>query len=187
VSIPSQFGPPPQQSGGGSGRAILAALLCVGVLSAVCCAGVCSGLFVLISRSPRTLEQVTASIEERVNPESSPRWIQDFVVSGQLSRSYTTALDAVAADKKVIDRLGEPIEPVGEADALFHREAEGELKGEETIGFTIKGPKGTAAVKVVAKTDPQRGVFHPDQIKVIFANVTEIEVPVPAEESIPEP
>jgi hypothetical protein len=44
------------------------------------------------------------------------------VVTGQLARSYTTALDAVSADEKVIDRLGEPIDIAirNESDVTYH-------------------------------------------------------------------
>jgi hypothetical protein len=160
MSHPSQFGPSPQQSGGGGSSVLVIVLVVLGVLVVVC-GGLCAGCFYMAGKSVTVVQK---GIEEGVK----------FV---QLAVAYKEANLAVMNNEQVIDRLGEPIEPV-EAAQLFRHEGTGPLKKSgETFQFDVKGPKGTGIVSVVATGDADN-VFHPATITVTFSDGTVVDVPV---------
>jgi hypothetical protein len=102
-----------------------------------------------------------------------------------LTRVYTTALDAVVADKRVIARLGDPVEPDIESDKLFRRERTGMMTSEdETFEYDISGPKGKAVVRVVSSggavpSTGRRGLWLAKEITVKLNDGTTIDVPSP--------
>ena len=118
-----------------------------------------------------------------------------------LARAYTKALDAVAADTKVMQRLGEPIEASSDSEKLFRRERSGTLSpiGEdEKFEFDVSGPKGKAVVHVTSNMARQGPMsvpaslyspegFEPLKITVKFADGSEMEVKPPKEEPEPQP
>ena len=154
MSTSPAFGPLPQKPAG-SNRNLVIVLVSVGVASMLCCGGgVCGGLLFVVGRSKTTLAQMKASLQEQLPaPLVAPRWEQDWMVMEHLTRAYTTALDAAAADKQVIEHLGQPVEPLFEADTLFRRERTGTLsQQDETIEFDVQGPKGKGLVRVESGT-----------------------------------
>jgi hypothetical protein len=179
-----QFGPPQQPSGGG-GRLVLMIVLGVLAMLGLCCGVACTGLFVLWNRSPQLARRVTTAVEEKLTPQ--PAWVNDWMAQEQLTRAYTVALDAVVADKQVIERLGDPVEPAGEPDELFRRENKGQLQSDETIEFDVKGPRGTAVVRVVTGPAQAPQFSYPwsaaKKITVKLADGGEIDVPPPKEEN----
>jgi hypothetical protein len=184
MTSPGQFGPPPPHPGGGSGRLVLMIVLSVLGILGLCCGVACSGVFVLWSRSPNLARRVEAAIEEKISPQ--PAWVNDWMIQERLSRAYTIALDAVADNKEVNERLGDPIEPAGDPDELFRRENNGAPLPEETIEFDIKGPKATAVVIVVTGqvngprfSQPGSGA---KKITVKFADGSQLDVPPPKED-----
>jgi Cytochrome oxidase complex assembly protein 1 len=160
MSHPSQYSPPPQQSGGGGTSVLVIVLVILGVLVVVC-GGVCAGCFYLVGKSATVVQK---GLEEGFK----------FV---QLAAAYSEAHEAVSENQQVIDRLGEPIEPV-QATPLFRHDGKGPLKKSgETFQFDVKGPKGTGIVSVVATGDNEN-IFHPAKITVTFADGTVVDVPV---------
>jgi Cytochrome oxidase complex assembly protein 1 len=189
MSMPTQPGPAAQQSGGNGNRTVLLVLLAVALVMMFCCCGICGGALLVFAFSRTRVEQVRAAINETIDPQASQQWINDWAVQQHLTGSYTTALDTVVADERVVARLGEPIEPANDPDALFRREGEGNLNNEgETIVFDIKGPKQTAVVRVEAATAvPGVWQMKLKKITVVLSDGSEIDVPVPAEEREPRP
>src|SRR5437879_2124375 len=93
MSVPSQFGPPPQQPTGG-GRTVLLVLLGVGAVSLVCCGGICGGAILLFATRANALPRLQAAIQnQNPAPLVAPRWEEDWITMAQLTRAYTTALD----------------------------------------------------------------------------------------------
>jgi len=194
MSNPRQFGPPPQQPGGG--HVVLIVLLSVGLASMFCCVGACGGLSLVNYRAPQAFAKVTTSIQQQMPaPLVAPNWADDWIAMEMLARAYTTSLDTVAADKQVIERLGQPIEPENESDQLFRRERKGNVTAEdETIEYDIQGPQGKAVVRVVSNMAARAPVspyspegFRPKKITVKFSDDSEIEVKSPNQENGPEP
>src|SRR4051812_14792914 len=184
----SQFGPPPQKPAANSGRTLLFVGLGIAAVSLVCCGGICAGGLLLITTRTTTLAKVQAAIEDQMpSPLVAPRWEEDWMTMEQLTRAYTTSLDAVTADKQVIARLGEPMEAlVGKDEKLFRRERTGRMTAaDEDIDFNIKGPKGTAAVHVVCTSAQGLPGSFPwsraTKITVKFKDDSEVDVPPPVE------
>ena len=164
MSHPSQFSPPPQQSGGGTSVLVIV-LVILGVLVVVC-GGACAGCFYFVGKSASVVQK---GLEEGFK----------FV---QLAAAYSEANEAVWKNQQVIDRLGEPIEPV-EVTPLFRHEGKGPLKKSgETFQFDVKGPKGTGIVSVVATGDDEN-IFHPAKITVTFGDGSVVDVPVRADQA----
>jgi hypothetical protein len=190
VSAPNQSPTAGQPPGRQSNRALLIVLLSVGLATMLCCGGgVCGGLLFFVSSSKTTLAQVKASIRQQVD-DIAPASAQDWMVREQLTRAYTTSLDAVVADKQVIERLGDPVEPVNEPDSLFRRENTGMLSPtDETIEFDVRGPKGAAVVRAVCAAARGGQFSYPwsraTEIKVKFSDGSEINVPPPQESEPP--
>jgi hypothetical protein len=192
MSNPQQFSPAQKQPASGSGRAVAIVLVSFGLVTMLCCGGVCGGLFLFVRSAPTTFAQVKSSIEEKMSaPLVQPKWADDWMAIEMLTRAYTTALDAVVADKRVIERLGDPIEPQNEPDKLFRREKQGSLGPQgETIEFDISGPMGKAVVRVVTGAASAPAFSYPwsraTKITVTFSDRSEIDVPPPKEQDEPQ-
>ena len=146
MSNPSQYGPP-QQSGGGM-SVLMIVLIVLGVL-VVMCAGLCGGCYLVVRRAGT---EIGKGLEEGFK-------------SIQLAAAYSDALEIVKENEQVLDRLGEPIEPVV-AMPLYRHDGKGPLnKSGETIQFDVKGSKGTGIVSVVATAD-ENNIFQPAKITV---------------------
>lgn len=145
----------------------------------------------LLYLGPHRAEQALERIQRGRPPIASPA-VADWMTSRVLAPVYTVALDAVAANELVIERLGETIQPVLEEDELYRRTTSGELSGEETIEFDIQGEKGTGVVTVVASSkldgdNPVAPIMYDSghrvvKITVTFSDGTKIEVPPPKEQ-----
>src|SRR5213080_361790 len=119
MSVPSQFGPSQQKPAGDRGRTVLFVAVGVAGVSLVCCGGICAGGLLLVTTQNKALKKVQAAIEDQMPARLVPqRWEEDWMTMEQLTRGYTTALDAVTADERVIARLGEPIESISENEKL---------------------------------------------------------------------
>jgi len=162
-------------------------LMAAGLITTLCCAGICGSALFYVSRFEKNSSQAKASVRSQLpRPPGQP----DRMVTEMLMRAYTTALDAVVADKGVIERLGEPIEPDNDSDELFRRERRGRMTSEdETIEYDISGPKGKAVVLVVstgAIAPPGRPpLCLAKKITVEFDNGTHIDVPSPVVPAVP--
>jgi hypothetical protein len=186
MSAAGPFSPPPQRPRGStSGRIVLFVLLAVGGLMLGCCGAIFTAALLYYGRASTAIQQVKAAIQDKAPPVLvAPNWEIDWIVMEELTRSYTTSIDAVAANKQVIAQLGEPLENPNDATQMFRRERTGKLSGEEEhIEYDIKGPKGTATVRVVAS--PQSagpphfqafGSYRPTKITVKLSDDTEIDV-----------
>lgn len=163
MSQSSQFSPPPQQSGGGSSVLVIV-LIILGVLFVVC-GGLCAGCVYFVGKSATVVQ----------------KGIEEGFKTIQLTVAYGETLELVSDYESIVDRLGEPVEPVA-AMPPFRHENKGQLnKSGETIQFDVKGPKGTGIVSVVATGDAE-GMFHPAKITVTFTDGSVVDVPVTAVE-----
>jgi Cytochrome oxidase complex assembly protein 1 len=183
--------PPQQQAGSGAGRTALLILLGVGCMAMFCCGGFAILGALLFTRTKTDLQRMQASIQSRAQrsraaPGSQTDWT-DWIAMSQLTPVFTAALDAVATDKQVIERLGTPIETAGDSDKLFRREKTGQWTGaDEALEFDIQGPQGRAVVRVTtaaqnpAPDPPGRSNLRPDTITVTFTDGAQIDVPMAA-------
>jgi hypothetical protein len=156
------------------------------------CGGLCAGLLYYGANRAETLseraEQALDRLQRGQPPLASPP-VADWMTSRVLAPVYTVALDAVASNEQVIERLGDPIEPALEADELYRRTSSGELAGDETIEFDILGAKGTAVVSVVASNEAAGSppgmaysAYRAATITVTFSDGAKIEVPPPKDQ-----
>jgi hypothetical protein len=188
MSVPNQYGT--QQQGASSGKtAILVVLLVVGLMAGLCCAGVCGGLVFFYSAVD--VSKIAQGKLQKAEPEDpAPSDVNDWIMRAQMSRAYTRALDAVTADKNVMEALGDAIESPNDPSKLFRRTNSGPLQGEETIEFDIKGERGSAVVSVVCAPAPHsppgampvgyEGGYQPQKIAVALNDGTQINVPPPS-------
>jgi hypothetical protein len=184
VSVPKQYGTQHPSTGGGK-TAIIVILLVVGLTAGLCCAGICGGLAFFY-----TTVDVARLAEGKLQNDdaepTAPSGVNDWIMRAQMSRAYTQALDAVTADKNVIAALGDTIESPNDPSNLFRRTNSGQLQGEETIEFDIKGQRGSAVVTVVCAPAPYsppggmpggfEGGYQPQKITVTLGNGTKIDV-----------
>jgi len=191
MSVPNQSGT--QQQGAGSSKtAILVVLLAVGLMAGLCCAGTCGGLAFVYTRTD-VLQNAQATLQKDDAEPTVPPDVLDWITRAQLSRAYTQALDAVTADKNVIAALGDAIDSPNDPSKLFRRTNSGQLQGEETIEFDIKGQNGAAVVSVVcapALISPSgampggfEGGYQPQKITITLNDGTQINVPPPTAKS----
>jgi hypothetical protein len=179
MNSPTQPASTPQPPSGGGG-AVLVIVLGFLLIMVLGCGALCAGAFFVTKQaanwpgpSPIPLPGIAASPD-----------VNDWITDRTLAPVYTTALDAVASNLQVIERLGDSIEPVQQDDteALFRRLDSGSLKpGGETIEFDIKGSKGTGIVSVVA-TGVANGEFRVAKITVTFSDGATIDVPPPPDQ-----
>ena len=185
MSVPSLPSPRPQGSAGAKGRAVPFVLLGVCTVAVLWCGGICAGGAFFFVTTARVAKRAQSTNKKQFPVPLIPfRWTDNRVVMAYLGRAYTAALDAAAADKNVIERLGEPIEVGNNPDGLFRRERTGPFTSEdETIEFEIHGPKGDAVVRVVATgaIGPPGGrtVSLVKKITVKFSDGSESKVPSP--------
>jgi hypothetical protein len=203
MTASSQPGPP-NQPGGSGGHVVLIVVLVVLGTMFVACGILCGGLVLVYRVAQPHIEEASARAARRArdvarqaaDPAAQPSWVNEWMVNRTLGPVYSTALDAVATNEKVMEQLGDPIEPVEQPDPtlLFRRTNSGDISGEaETIEFDVKGPKGTAVARVIAgmpATDspPAAPGSFPDQFRVEKITVTlkdgtTIDVPPPKDQS----
>jgi hypothetical protein len=191
-SSPSQSGPPQQSSG--AWTIALVIIAAVGVMMLVCCGGVAFLGTLFYTRADRVAAQVQKAVQNApAAPAPAQGWQNEWIAIAQLAPAYSAALDAVAADKPVQEKLGEPIEPASDSESLFRRDKNGNWTGgEETIEFDIRGPKGTAVVRVVAAGSTlgmAPGAAYdgmwPSSITVTLKDGTEMTVPPPMRKDMP--
>jgi hypothetical protein len=192
----------------------LAFLLAAALLSTVVvlCGGLAVGvMFYLAKRATAFNRRVDAAIAQVQqisgssvvgSPATSspvmPPGFNDWWVQRSLAPVYPAAIDAVASHPAVIDRLGEPIEPLQKGDEVYRIQRGGEdgapligpagnyeLPKSQTIEFDIKGPQGAALVSVKAETvSPQYGgTYRATQITVKLSDGVQIDVPPPKEQA----
>jgi hypothetical protein len=185
MSSPQQSGPQQSSSAWTVALVIIAA---VGVMMLVCCGGLAFLGTLFYARAERVAAQVQEAVQASPAPPApTPGWQNEWIAIAQLAPAYSAALDAVVGDTAVQEKLGEPIEPVGESEALFRRDKNGNWAGgEETIEFDIQGPKGKAVVRVVAAGTTlgmAPGAAYdgmwPSSITVTLEDGTEMTVPPP--------
>jgi hypothetical protein len=162
----------------------IAALVVGALVASLAVFGLCAGLFFLGSlRVHDALEQANVPVLA-VRPNVNDWWTQRV-----LSEVYTASVDALVADKGVIERLGDPVETDIAAEELFVRVNTGELDPKhEAIEFDVLGPKGRATVRVTASGvgEYSRG-DTPLQIKEIMVTLddgTSIEVEPPPQRNV---
>lgn len=151
MSSSSQFGPsaPPPQSS--SGRSILMILLIVFGVLLLSCVGVCGGI----------------ALWTRSAIKSGAAWIE-------MTPVMSAAMSATQRDPQIIDKLGEPVEPI----SIPARTGSGELTSNEDFQFELKGPKGTAKVKGSATKEV--GTWKVTAITVQTSDGATFNVPPPA-------
>lgn len=184
----SENPPVAPQSSQPSSRALSAgaitALVIGTFLATLVMAGLCAGLFFLGGPSVHdALEQANVPVPT-VRPNVNDWWTQRV-----LSEVYTGALDAVVADKGVMEHLGEPVETDIAAEDLFIRVNAGQLDPKnEAIEFEVLGPKARGTVRVTAAGVGEFGVGNgPLQIKEITVKLEDgkvIEIDPPPERNV---
>jgi len=182
----------------------LAFVIAAAILSTmvVMCGGLVVGvMFYLAKRAVAFNRRVDAAIQQvqqisgspAVSPPMMAPGVNDWWVQRSLAPVYTAAIDAVALHPDVVERLGEPVEPLEDAEELYrvmsngaaNSAPPGSLPGSQTIEFDIKGPKGAAVVSVKAATDNAQlgGTYRATEITVKFNDGTEVDVPPPKEQA----
>src|SRR5262245_17943318 len=122
MSTGNQFGAAPQQSGGGGSTVLVVVLVILAVL-VLGCGALCAGCMFLAKSAGNAVSKMAA----------------EGLTVIALAPAYAEALSAVQANEKVIDRLGEQIEPQVESLTPYRRQGEGNLRPEgETIQFDVK-------------------------------------------------
>ena len=160
--------------------AFLATLLCSGAMVGV--------VYLGLPKAQEALDR-TQVISARI---TTPPSVNDWWTQRVLADVYTAALDAVAGNEGVIERLGDPVEPDIAAETLYRRSGTaalvpGGIKGprgavEDTIEFDIQGPKGRGTVSVVAKGGIGNGQLQITTIKVKLDDGSTIDVPAPPQQ-----
>lgn len=176
MSTPTEPLPPPKEQRRQSGT-LLAAIVIAVVLMAIGCAGACAGFFYFATpRVQVALQQANVRLPDIGLPNVAARQdANDWMATRMLSEVYTKALAVVVADKRVIERLGDPLQTDIEAEELYRRINSGafDAKG-ETIEFDILGSKGKGVVTVESKDQ-----VNIEKVTVKFDDDTTIEVPPP--------
>ncbi len=183
MSVTAPTNPPPQKP---SGTLFIIALGTLMSLVLVC-GGACAGLLYYGANRAETLtERAVQAIDriQRGQPPLAAPPVNDWMTSRVLAPVYTVALDAVATDGQVIERLGDSIGPSIEADELYRRKATGELSDSETIEFDVNGAKGAAVVSVVATNQAGTpwSAYRAAEITVTLSDGTTLQVPPPKEQ-----
>jgi hypothetical protein len=159
MSSSSPSSPP---SGGGSSA--LKIILIILVVLALGCGGLCAGCVYMAKKGAEVVQ----------------KGADELMRLAQLESAHQTTRQAVLADPRVVERLGEPLnvtEP--------KRQGEGELKPRgETFQFDVSGPKGTAIVSAVA-TAGTGSPFKVTTITVKFSDGATIDIAAPADQVDP--
>src|SRR5688572_27539951 len=105
MSLPSQSGAPQQSSGAWTIALVIIAVL--GVMMLVCCGGLAVIGSLFYARAERVAAQVKTAVQTgRVTANPGPGWQGDWIAMSQLAPAYSAAIDAVASDKGVLEKLG---------------------------------------------------------------------------------
>jgi hypothetical protein len=147
-----------------------------------------------MAEAVRQVKQYSGPVASPPAAPVMPPGVNDWWIQRSLAPVYPAALDAVAQNPAVIERLGEGVEPLDDAERLYRIKNTGEpltnlppgtLPGSQTIEFDIKGPKGAAVVRVTATSGNVNfgGTFMAKEITVILADGTELVVPAPKEQA----
>jgi hypothetical protein len=154
--------------------------------------GMCAGVIALIAHRQKQQQLAAAGVTTWASPGgwTTPPAIRpgvnDWVSRRMFAPAYTAALDAVAADPAVHERIGLSVEPAGQSDELYRRLRTGELSEVERIEFDVRGDKGAIATVTVEvstrRTDYSTGAYRAKAITVKFADGTELKVEPPAEQ-----
>lgn len=191
MSGDSQFGAETQPPKVRVGCVVLAVVLLIVLpMVGLVCAGVLGGVFYLRMRNDgATISDV---LEGRPPILGTQRGQTDWFADRLLSAVYTTALDAVATNSAVLERLGSPIEPVNSGDEgafLFRRLGVGEMNpAGEQIEFEVRGPKGRGTVLVVAMPPDSSELqgrayeYRVSKISIKIGDSEELEVLAPMEQ-----
>lgn len=189
-----------QQQASGPWTIALIVLAVLGVAMLTCCGGLgVLGAF-FYTRAEKAAAQARVAFQPPVKPGPLipipgnpppvvPAWQSEWIAMAQLTPAYSAAVDAVAADSRVLEKLGEPIEPVNQVEQLFRRQKSGNWdRSDETIEFDIQGPKGKAVVRVLAgqllksEMPATFGGMQPKSISVVLEDGTELHVVLPAKD-----
>lgn len=200
MSTPNQLPPQPPRSGVGSTASLLGLVLLP--LMVVICGGICAGVLFILAfhgeslaeRAENTFQRVAAGGPVIVTKAAPMQpGVNDWMSQRVFAPVYTAAIDAVATNPQVIERLGEPVEPLEDAEELYRRIDTEEAIPPGNLGvpsggieFDVKGPKGSAVVTVVANTEEVAGrgysALRAKTITVKFSDGTTIEVPAPKDQ-----
>jgi hypothetical protein len=173
-----------------SGRWLAAIAVC-SLLGAFVCSGTLVGLaYLALHKTNSAIASGALRGTGLPIAPTSPPAINTWWIDRVLSEVYTAAVDAVVTDEQVLELLGDPVSSDFESDSLYDRERSGELSPRETITFHIVGPKGKAAVTVVAvgADAPHWGTAASNlrikSIEVRHSDGTVIDVPPPTMEPL---
>jgi hypothetical protein len=159
--------------------AIVATLVCGGIVAAI--------LVWTITQAPAVLEQANLPVPAIAPPAPTRAAVNDWWIDRVLAQVYTTALDTVVADERVIERLGEDVGVDIEANELYRRAQTGPLEKIETIEFEIAGAKDKAVVTVTVtgsdSTDLNTSLQF-TEITVTLSEGSTIDVPLPSNQSV---
>jgi hypothetical protein len=173
----------------------LAVGLAISLMMVLVCGGSIGGLLFFLARRGASVAQQTQAMIQQAGvqtplPIAPAPPVYDWMTARVLAPVYTAALDAVASHAEVSQRLGEPIEPIEDADELYRRVGTGALQAAgEKIQFDIKGAKETAVVTVVADSESPSGpgmgysAYRAAEITVTFRDGSTVQVPPPKEQA----
>lgn len=187
----------------------LAFLIAAALLSTivVICGGLAVGvMFYLANRAvdfKRRVDAAVAQVQQiSGSPVASPPTfapgVNDWWVQRSLAPVYTATIDAVAQHPAIVERLGEPVEPLEDAEALYRVKPTASepvsgspgmvpLPSSQIIEFDIRGPKGSAVVSVKAGTGSAElggaATYRATEITVKFSDGAEVSVPAPKEQA----
>jgi hypothetical protein len=176
MTTPTEPLPPPKEQRRHSGT-LLAAIVIALVLMIIGCAGACAGFFYLATpQAKKAMEQANVRLPDLGLPNvTAQQNVNDWMTTRMLSEVYTRSLAVVAANKAVIERLGEPLQTDIQAEELYRRINTGAFdQTGETIEFDILGSKGKGIVTVESKDQ-----VNIEKITVRFDDDTTIEIPPP--------
>ena len=177
----------PQPSAALNGGTIVALALGA-IVATLLCGGIVGGTILwTVTRAPEMLEQANLPVPSFAPPAPTRAAVNNWWIDRVLGEAYSTALDAVVSNEKVIEQLGEDVGADVEAEKLYRREQAGDIAKEETINFDIAGAKGRATVSVTVNGSDnsdlgQRMTFN--EITVTLKDGTEIDVPLPKDQTL---
>jgi hypothetical protein len=185
ASHPSQRSPHVSTALGGGTIAVLA----VGAIFAtlVCGGVVAVTLFWTITRAPAVLEQANLPVPVIAPPVATSAAVNDWWIDRVLAQVYTTALDTVVTDERVLERLGEDVGVDIDAAELYRRQETGPLAKVETIEFEIAGSKGKGTVTVSVSGSENMELdtnLQFTEITVTLSDGSAIDVPLPSNQAV---
>jgi hypothetical protein len=173
---------------------VLGVALAISLTMVLVCGGSIGGLLIFLSRRGQSVAQQAQAVIQQAGvqtlPMVQPAPVYDWMTDRVLAPVYTAALDEVGSNPEVIEQLGEPIEPLEDADELYRRIDSGALNPTgEKIQFDVKGSKEGAVVTVVAGTEAASGApgmaysaYRATEITVTFRDGSSVKVPPPKDQ-----